>query len=59
MGRPFGRELDSGGDSRVAGFGDGDYAFLEESLVGVFEGFFVDGFEVGEVALVVEGFSEL
>jgi len=30
-----------------------------EALVGVFERFFVDGFEVGEVALVVERFAEL
>lgn len=34
-------------------------AFLCEALVGVSEGLLVDGFEVGEVALVVEGFAEL
>jgi hypothetical protein len=38
---------------------DDDDAFLCETVVRVFEGFFVDGFEVGEVALVVESFAEL
>lgn len=43
---------------RFAGFGLRDDAFVVEVLVCVFEGFAVDGFEVGEVALVVEGFAK-
>ena len=52
-GCPFGSELDFRGGARVAGFGLEDDALFFESLVHVLEGFFVDGFEVAEVALVV------
>lgn len=58
-GPPVGREAQSRRDARVARPDDVDDAFFFEALVRVFEGFLVDGFEVGEVALVVEGFAEL
>ena len=57
--RPFRHQLDVCGLLGVFAFGEGDDAFFPEELEGVFEGFFVDGFEVGEVALVVERLSEL
>ena len=38
---------------------DEDDALFFGELEGVFQGFFVDGFPVGEVALVVEGFAQL
>jgi hypothetical protein len=54
---PVRRDAQSGGDARVFGADYLDDSLFFEALVGVLEGFFVDGFEVGEVALVVEGFS--
>jgi hypothetical protein len=58
-GRPFWGEFGARGDLWVAGFGDEDDTFVFEAGPGVFERFFVDSFEVGEVALVVECFAEL
>ena len=58
LGRPFGGQF-HGRDFRSLAFRDLNDAFLCEALVGVSEGLLVDGFEVGEVALVVEGFSKL
>ena len=59
IGGPVRSELDGGGVAGVFGFGEEEDAFFFEALVGVFEGFFVDGFEVGEVALVEERLAEL
>lgn len=58
FGGPFRGEAHGGGLGSLA-LGDVDDALFGEALVGVLQGFFVDGFEVGEVALVVEGFAEL
>lgn len=54
---PFGSELDGCGDLGIAASRDEDDALFFEKLKSVFESFFVDGFEVGKVALVVEGFA--
>ena len=51
--RPCGGEFDGGGFLGLFAFREHDNAFFFEELEGVLEGFFVDGFEVGEVALVV------
>lgn len=36
-----------------------DNSFFLETGPGIFERFLVDGFKVGEISLVVEGFAEL
>ena len=56
---PFGREAEARGNFGDLGRDDLEDAFFFEALEGVFEGFFVDGFEVAEVALVVERLAEL
>lgn len=52
VGGPVRGEGEGGGEAGVFAVGEEEDAFFFEALVGVFEGFFVDGFEVGEVALV-------
>lgn len=54
-----GVEMDVWGDFGVFGFDEVDYLVFGVVGEGVVEGFGVDGFEVGEVVLVVEGFVEL
>lgn len=49
---PVRGEGEGGGEAGIFAVGEEEDAFFFEALVGVFEGFFVDGFEVGEVALV-------
>ena len=44
---------------RSRGLGADDHSFFCEAGVGVFQGFFVYGFKVGEVALVIESLAEL
>lgn len=58
-GAPGGVETDAWGDFGVFGFDEVDHLVFGVAGEGVAEGFGVDGFEVGEVALVVEGFAEL
>jgi hypothetical protein len=58
-GCPFRGESHLCGDASFFAFCDDDDAFFGESFVGVFQGFFVDCFEVREVSLVVECFTEL
>lgn len=58
-GLPLGREPQAGWDLGVLGLDDVDDAFFLEALVRVFESFFVNGLEVGEVALVIEGLAQL
>lgn len=53
-GLPVGRKAQPRRDFGVSGLDNVDDALFFEALVGVFEGFFVNSFKVGEVALVVE-----
>lgn len=51
--RPFRSQSHGRGDLWILASIMDDHTFFLEQLVGVFERFFVDGFEVGQVALVI------
>lgn len=58
-GSPGGTKLDPRRNLGVFGFDDVDELVFLEAKIRVFEGFLVDGLEIGEVALMVESFTKL
>lgn len=58
-GCPFRHQLNHGRDLRISTLGENDDALLFEELKCVLEGLFVHRLEVGEIALMIQGFAKL